>query len=48
LADNEIDREEENCRKKCQNKDHSRGQKHFAAGWPDNLCDFGAGLLQEL
>ena len=47
-SDTPIDEEKENRRKHGKNKDHDRGEQHFATGWPNNLGNLGADLLNEL
>ena len=46
--DQQIDQREEHRKQGRHQKDHAGCQKNLAARGPDDLADFGAGLLDEL
>lgn len=47
-ADQDINHREKRGKQGRHDEHHNRGQQHFATGRPNNLGDFGAGLLDEL
>jgi len=46
--DCDVDQREKQCCDGRKHEDHHGGQQHFAAGRPDDFCNFRAGLLHEL
>lgn len=46
-ADQQINKEEEDRGQRCHDEDHDRGHHNLAPGWPHNLCNLCAGLIDK-